>query len=201
MITVLLAEDMHMMRGAIVALLDLEPDIEVVAQVSSGDDILPAATEFRPDVAVLDIDLPGTDGLTAAVEVHRRLPEVRTLMLTGLTRPFTLQRALDAKVGGFVLKDAPSEELAHAIREVAAGRRHVDGKLVLSAYEAAQCPLTSRELEVLRLAATGRRPAEISAELFLSIGTVRNYLTSVVTKLNARSRLDAVRIASQSGWL
>lgn len=201
MITVILAEDMHMMRTAIVALLELEPDIEVVAQVASGDEILPTASKCRPDVAVLDIDLPGIDGLTAAVALHRELPEVRTLMLTGLTRPSTVQRALDARVGGFVLKDAPPEELAHAIREVAAGRRHVDSKLVLTAYEAAQCPLTARELEVLRLAATGRRPAEISNDLFLSVGTVRNYLTSVVTKLNARSRLDAVRIASQAGWL
>src|ERR1043165_3798807 len=135
MITVMIAEDMHMVRGALVALLNVEPDIEVVAEMASGDEILPAAHKHRPDVALLDIDLPGKDGLTAAAEIRAALPEVRTLILTGLGRPGTLRRALSAHVGGFMLKDAPASELADAIRSVAAGRRVVDSQLALAAWD------------------------------------------------------------------
>lgn len=200
MIKVMLAEDMHMVRGALVALLNLEPDIEVVVDVSTGTDILPTAMKHEPDVAVIDIDLPGKDGLTAAAELHERLPGIRTLILTGLGRPGTLRRALSARVGGFLLKDAPSRELADAIRSVAAGRRVIDSQLALAAWDSADCPLTAREIEVLRLASEGMEPVEIAAKLFLSAGTVRNYLTTIIGKLNARNRVDAIRIASTAGW-
>jgi two-component system response regulator DesR len=200
MIKVLLAEDMHMVRGALVALLTLEPDIEVVAEVASGDEILPTARRVRPDVAVIDIDLPGMDGLTAAGELHEKLPECRTLILTSLGRPGTLRRALSARVGGFMLKDAPAGELADAIRGVAVGRRVVDSQLALAAWDSADCPLTAREVEVLRLASEGEDAVEIAARLYLSAGTVRNYLTTIVSKLNARNRVDAIRLAKNAGW-
>ncbi|MGW5717664.1 response regulator transcription factor [Amycolatopsis sp. NPDC003865] len=201
MIKVLLAEDMHMVRGALVALLNLESDIEVVAEVSSGDQILPAAKAARPDVAVIDIDLPGKDGLSAAVEIHESLPDVHTLILTSLGRPGTVRRALDAKVNGFLLKDSPSDKLANAVRSVAIGRRVIDSELALAAWETDDCPLTPREIEILSLAARGRNVADIAAELFLSAGTVRNYLAAVVTKLNARNRVHAIRIATEAEWL
>jgi len=201
MIRVLLAEDMHMVRGALVALLNLEPDIEVIAEVASGDLIISTAREVKPDVAVIDIDLPGMDGLTAASELHEKLPECRTLILTSLGRPGTLRRALAARVGGFLLKDAPAAELADAIRGVAIGRRVVNGQLALAAWDSEDCPLTAREIEVLRQAANGADAVEIAASLYLSAGTVRNYLTTIVSKLNARNRVDAIRIASDAGWL
>ena len=201
MIKVLLAEDMHMVRGALVALLDLESDIEVVAEVSAGDQIVPTACRLQPDIAVIDIDLPGIDGLTAASELHDRLPACRTLILTSLGRPGTLRRALSAKVGGFLLKDAPPTELADAIRGIANGRRVVDSQLALAAWDSSDCPLTARELEVLKLAAGGADTTEIAARLYLSAGTVRNYLTTTVSKLNARNRVDAIRIARDSGWV
>jgi two-component system, NarL family, response regulator DesR len=201
MIKVLLAEDMHMVRGALVALLSLEPDIEVVAQVASGDAILLAAQRHQPTVAVIDIDLPGVDGLTAAVELREKLPDVRVLILTSLGRPGTLRRALSARVGGFLLKDAPAAELADAIRSVAMGRRVVDAQLAFAAWETEDCPLTSREIEVLRMAADGADAVEIGSRLFLSAGTVRNYLTTIVGKLNARNRIDAIRVARDAGWV
>ncbi|WP_020670839.1 response regulator transcription factor [Amycolatopsis nigrescens] len=201
MIRVLLAEDMHMVRGALVALLNLEPDIEVVAEVATGDQILPAARACEPDVAIIDIDLPGKDGITAATELYEQLPRCHTLILTSLGRPGTVRRALDAKVYGFLLKDAPADKLASAVRSVSLGRRVIDSDLALSAWETDKCPLTPREVEILRLAARGRDVADIAAELFLSPGTVRNYLTTVVTKLNARNRVDAIRIASSADWL
>jgi two-component system response regulator DesR len=200
-IKVLLAEDMHMVRGALVALLNLESDIEVVAEVASGDQILPAAKSTQPDVAVIDIDLPGKDGLSAAIEIHESLPDVHTLILTSLGRPGTVRRALDAKVNGFLLKDSPSDKLANAVRSVAIGRRVIDSELALAAWETDDCPLTPREVEILSLAARGRTVADIAAELFLSAGTVRNYLAAVVTKLNARNRVHAIRIATEAEWL
>ena len=201
MIKVLLAEDMHMVRGALVALLNLESDIEVVAEVSSGDQILPAAKAAQPDVAIIDIDLPGKDGLSAAIEIHECLPGIHTLILTSLGRPGTVRRALDAKVNGFLLKDAPSDKLANAVRSVAIGRRVIDSELALAAWETDDCPLTPREVEILGLAAKGRTVSDIASELFLSAGTVRNYLASVVTKLNARNRVHAIRIATEAEWL
>jgi two-component system response regulator DesR len=201
LIEVLLAEDMNMVRGALVALLNLEPDIRVVAEVASGDEIIPAALRCRPAVAVIDIDLPGMDGLTAASELHERLPDCRTLILTSLARPGTLRRALSARVRGFLLKDAPAAELADAIRSVALGRRVVDSQLALAAWDSADCPLTAREIEVLRLAGGGADAMEIATRLSLSPGTVRNYLTTSVSKLNARNRVDAIRLARESGWV
>jgi two-component system, NarL family, response regulator DesR len=200
-IRVLLAEDMHMLRGALVALLDLEPDIEVVAEVSSGDAVLAHARKHAPDVAVLDIDLPGKDGLSVAAELHEALPSCRTLILTNLGRPGMVRRALDVKVNGFMLKDSPAEKLANAVRDVAAGRRVIDSELALAAWESQDCPLGARELETLRLVAEGHGVEEIAAELFLSPGTVRNYLTTAVTKLDARNRVDAIRIAREADWL
>ncbi|HEV7979581.1 response regulator transcription factor [Amycolatopsis sp.] len=201
MIRILLAEDMHMVRGALAALLNLESDLEVVAEVASGDRILPIARECRPDVAVIDIDLPGKDGLTAASELFEQMPECRTLVLTSLGKPGTVRRALDAKVKGFLLKDAPANKLANAVRSVAMGQRVIDSELALAAWEADSCPLTPREIEILRLASLGRNVADVATELFLSPGTVRNYLATVVTKLNARNRVDAIRIATDAEWL
>jgi two-component system response regulator DesR len=201
MIKVMLAEDMHMVRGALVALLNLEPDIEVIAEVANGNDIVPTALKVRPDVAVLDIDLPGKDGLTAVVELQDAIPEIRTLILTGLSRPGNLRRALSAKVTGFMLKDAPAAQLADAIRSVAAGRRVVDSQLAMSAWDSAESPLTARETEVLRLTADGLQAVDIASKMFLSVGTVRNYLTTIIGKLAARNRVDAIRIARDAGWL
>ncbi|WP_116049819.1 response regulator transcription factor [Amycolatopsis palatopharyngis] len=201
MIRVLLAEDMHMVRGALVALLNLETDIKVVAEVDAGDKILSTARKIQPDVAIIDIDLPGKDGLSAAVELYQFMPQCHTLILTSLGRPGTVRRALDAKVNGFLLKDAPSNKLANAVRSVSMGHRVIDSELALSAWETDDCPLTPREIEILRLASRGRDVADIASELFLSPGTVRNYLATVVTKLNARNRVDAIRIATDSEWL
>ncbi|GAA0668404.1 response regulator transcription factor [Kitasatospora atroaurantiaca] len=201
MIRILLAEDMHMVRGALVVLLGLEPDIEVVAEAENGNQILPAAQLHKPDVAVVDIDLPGIDGLTATALLHEHVPTCRTLILTSLGRPGTLRRALAARAAGFILKDAPPDQLAEAIRKVAAGDRVIDPQLALAAWDSAENPLTRREVEVLRIAARGADAAEIAGVLFLSVGTVRNYLTNAVSKLNARNRVDAIRIAEEAGWL
>ncbi|MEU7894580.1 response regulator transcription factor [Nonomuraea sp. NPDC049152] len=202
MIRVLLAEDQHVIRGALVALLGLEEDIEIVAAVESGDAVLAAALAHRPDVAVLDIDMPGTlDGLEAAGELRAKLPACRTLMLTAYGKPGHLRRALGAQVDGFVLKTAPPEELTAAIRKVAAGERVLDPSLAVTAWDLADNPLTPREADVLRLAAGGAEAPEIAAQLYLSAGTVRNYLTTIVAKLNARNRTDAARIARESGWI
>jgi two-component system response regulator DesR len=200
-IRILLAEDMHMVRGALVALLTLEDDLTVVAEVERGDRILPTALECVPDVAVIDVDLPGLDGLSAAAQLAQQLPSCRTLILTSLGRPGTLRKALAAQVGGFLLKDAPPDRLADAVRDVAAGKRVIDPQLALAAFDNGENPLTPRETEVLRMAADGAEAADIASRLFLSVGTVRNYLTTVVTKLNARNRVDAIRVARESGWL
>ncbi len=190
-----------MIRGALVALLELEPDFVVDVTVARGDEIVPAALRCHPDVAIIDIDLPGLDGLTAAAELHEQLPGCPTIILTSLGQPGHVSRALDAHVSGFLLKDAPPGHLAEAVRSVAAGRRVIDPDLTLAAWRSRENPLTPREREVLRLAALGSDASEIAAQLYLSRGTVRNYLASAVTKLNARSRVDAIRIATEAGWL
>ncbi|TDB93526.1 response regulator transcription factor [Actinomadura sp. 7K534] len=200
-IRILLAEDVALLRGALTGLLDLEPDMEVVAEIETGDAIVREALRHRPDVAVLDVDLPGVDGVTAAAELHERLPECRVLILTGLGRPGDLRRALDAHAHGFVLKDVPPEELATAIRRVAAGEQVVDPQLALVALRQPESPLTPREAQVLRLAAEGADVDDIALALSLTAGTVRNYLASCITKLNARNRIDAVRIAGEFGWV
>ncbi len=200
-LNILLAEDVAMVRGALVALIELEPDLKVVAAVERGDDIVPSALAHQPDIAIIDIDLPGMDGITAAEQLHEQLPSCRTLILTNLGRAGTLRRALDAHVCGYMLKDAPPEQLATAIRSVAAGRRVIDPQLAMSTWEGGQNPLSPREHEVLRRAAEGAEPAEIAAAMHLSVGTVRNYLTTIVTKLNARNRVDAIKTAYDAGWL
>jgi two-component system, NarL family, response regulator DesR len=200
-IRVLIAEDMHLIRGALVALLSLEPDIEVVAELERGDRILAEALRTRPEVAVLDIDLPGLDGLSAADLLHEQLPECRTLVLTGLTQPGHLLRALKAHVRGFLLKDAPADRLADAVRKVSAGQRVLDPDLVAAAIEAGTSPLTERETEVLRAAEEGLSTEEIAGRLYLSPATVRNYLSNAIAKVGARNRLDAIRVARDAGWL
>lgn len=197
----LLADDHHVVRSALAALLSLEPDLTVVAEVERGDEVLAAARAARPDVAVLDVDMPGMDGLAAAAALREALPGVATLILTGHGKPGHLRRALAANVRGFLLKTAPPDELAAGIRKVAAGERVLDPKLALTAWDLADNPLTPRETDVLRLAAEGAEAPEIAERLHLSAGTVRNYLTAVVTKLNARNRTDAARIAREAGWL
>jgi two-component system response regulator DesR len=200
-IRILLAEDQHLIRGALLALIGLEPDMHVVADVDNGDDIVPTAIKLRPDVAVLDIELPGADGLTAAATLHDVLPETKVLILTGLGHPGHLSRALEAQVGGFMRKNAPSDELADALRRVAKGQRFLDPALVETALEAGANPLTEREVEVLRTAAEGGTTADIGRALYLAPATVRNYLSNAITKLDARNRIDAIRIARQSGWI
>jgi two-component system response regulator DesR len=201
MIRVMLAEDQHLIRGALLALIELEPDMQVIAGVDRGDLILPTARRTRPDVAVLDIDLPGVDGLSAAGELHEQLPDIKVLILTGLGQPGHLRRALDSGIGGFMRKSAPSEELADAIRRVAAGQRFLDTELVAEVLQSDGDPLTQRERDVLRVAADGVSTEDIAATLFLSPATVRNYLSNAMSKLGARNRIDAIRIAREAGWL
>lgn len=201
MLRILLAEDVAMVRGALVALIELEPDLKVVAAIENGSDIVSTALNLRPDVAVIDISLPGLDGLSAAAQLRAELPSCRTLILTNLGRPGTVSRALAARVSGFLLKDSPPENLSTAIRNVAMGLRVIDSQLALSAWDSGQNPLSTREQQVLRLTAGGASPVEVASTLHLSVGTVRNYLTTIVTKLHARNRVDAVKTACDSGWL
>lgn len=201
MIRVLLAEDQAMVRGALAALLALAGDIEVVAQVARGDEVLPAARQIRPDVALLDIEMPGGDGLTVAAELRRELPACRVLILTTFGRPGYLRRALESGAAGFLLKDAPAEELAVAVRRAAAGERVVDPALAVAALSEGPCPLSAREREVLAAAADGSTVAEIAAALHLSEGTVRNHLSAAIQQLGASNRFEAARLARDKGWL
>jgi two-component system response regulator DesR len=200
-IRVLIAEDMHMIRGALVALLSLEDDMEVVAELDRGDQIVDTALRTQPDVAVVDIDLPGLDGLTAAEQLYERLPACRTLVLTGLSQPGNLLRALKVHVRGFIVKDAPAETLADGIRRVARGERVIDPELVAAALETGASPLTPREADVLRAAESGIPTEQIAARLSLSPATVRNYLSYAISKVGGRNRIDAIRIARDAGWL
>ena len=199
MIRVLIAEDQAMVRGALASLLSLEDDIEVVAEVERGDRVLELARSRRPDVALLDIEMPGQDGIRAAADLARELPETRALMLTTFGRPGYLRRALESGAGGFLLKDAPAEQLADAIREVYAGRRVIDPGLAAAAIADGVSPLTERERDVLAAAAEHTTAAEIAAHLYLAEGTVRNYLSAAIRKLDARNRADALRIAEEKG--
>jgi len=200
-IRVLIAEDMHLIRGALVALLSLEADMEVVAELDRGDAVVETALSTRPDVAVLDIDMPGLDGLTAAEQLHARLPECRTLVLTGMSQPGHLLRALQNHVRGFVVKDAPVETLTDGIRRVARGERVIDPELVAAALETGNTPLTGRETDVLRAAESGLPTDQIATHLSLSPTTVRNYLFNAISKIGGRNRIDAIRIARDAGWL
>jgi two-component system response regulator DesR len=201
MIRVLLAEDQTMVRGALAALLALEGDIEVVAEVGRGDEVVPAALDAQPDVALLDIEMPGEDGLSAAAALRARLPSCRVLILTTFGRPGYLRRAMESGAVGFLLKDAPATQLAAAIRRAMAGERVVDPALATAALSEGNNPLTERERDVLAAATSGASIAEIAASLVLSEGTVRNYLSVAIQKLGARNRVEAARIAEQKGWL
>jgi len=200
-IRVLLAEDQGMMRGALALLLGLEDDIEVVAQVAAGDRIVAEALAVRPDIALLDIELPGRSGLDAAAELRERLPSCRVLILTTFGRPGYLRRAMEAGAAGFLVKDGPVEELAVAIRKVLRGERVIDPALAAAALSAGPSPLTAREQDVLNAAADGATVADIATRLFLSESTVRNYLSSAIGKTSTRNRMEAVRAARQNGWL
>jgi two-component system, NarL family, response regulator DesR len=201
MIRVLLAEDQAMVRGALAALLLLESDIEIVAEVGRGDEVATVARATRPDVALLDIEMPGCDGITAAAELHSQLPGCRVLILTTFGRPGYLRKAMESGVVGFLLKDAPSTQLATAIRRAVAGERIVDPTLAMAALSEGNNPLTERERGVLAAATQGASIAEIATSLFLSEGTVRNYLSVAIQKLGAHNRVEAAHIAEQKGWL
>jgi two-component system response regulator DesR len=201
MIRILLAEDQGMMRGALALLLDLEDDLEVVAQVSRGDEVLAAARETRPDIALLDIEMPGMNGIDAARELRRTIPACRVLILTTFGRPGYMRRAMEAGASGFLVKDGPVDELAAAIRRVLAGERILDPDLAAEALISGPNPLTSREQDVLRESGDGATVADIAQRLYLSENTVRNYLSSAITKTDARNRIEAARLARDNGWL
>ncbi|GAA4093597.1 response regulator transcription factor [Nonomuraea soli] len=201
MIRVLLAEDQGMMRGALALLLGLEPDIEIVAEVAAGDEVLDAALAERPDVALLDIEMPGRSGLDVAADLRDRLPSCRVLILTTFGRPGYLRRAMEAGAAGFLVKDGPVEELAQAVRKVLAGEKVIDPALAAAALSAGASPLTDREREVLAVAADGATVADIASRLHLSESTVRNYLSSAISKTGTRNRIEAARTARHHGWL
>jgi two-component system response regulator DesR len=201
MIRVLLADDQAMVRGALATVLGLEPDIEVVAQVGSGDEVLPAAKASAPDVALLDVQMPGKDGLTAAAELHTALPACRIIVCTTFGRPGYLARAMAAGAAGFVVKDSPPEQLVDAVRRVSGGLRVVDPALAAESLATGSSPLTVREHEVLRAASDGGTVADVARRLHLSEGTVRNHLSAAIGKTGARTRAEAVRLAEQNGWL
>jgi two-component system response regulator DesR len=200
-IRVLLAEDQGMVRGAIAALLRLEEDIEVVAEVSRGDEVLPAVQNCQPDVALLDIEMPGGDGLGAARTLHDKLPACRIVILTTFGRSGYLREAMASGAVGFLLKDAPAAQLAVAIRRVMAGERVVDPELALTALTEGNNPLTQREREVLVASLHGASVAVIAAQLVVSEGTVRNHLSEAIQKMGAHNRVEAARLAEERGWL
>lgn len=201
MIRVVIAEDQSMVRGALVALLSLEHDIEVVVDVASGDRAVEAALRERPDVVLMDIEMPGMDGITAARQIGEQVPGCKVLILTTFGRPGYLRGAMDAGAVGFLVKDAPASELADAIRRAMRGERVIDPDLAMAALSGGPNPLTDRQREVLRLSLGGASIAEMAQALFLSEGTIRNYLSEAISKLAARNRVDAARIAEERGWL
>ena len=200
-IRLLLADDQALVRGALSALLGLEPDLEVVAEVGAGDEVVAAALEHHPDVALLDVEMPGLDGIEAAAALRREAPGVRVLIVTTFGRPGYLRRAMQAGASGFVVKDTPAPQLADAVRRVHAGLRVVDPALATDSLVAGESPLTARETEVLRAARGGASVAAIAATLFLSEGTVRNHLSSAIGKTGATNRTEAVVTAEGNGWL
>ncbi|KUP96384.1 response regulator transcription factor [Thermobifida cellulosilytica] len=201
MIRIVLADDERLVRGAIAALLNLEEDLEVVAEVGRGDEVVDAVAGHRADIAVLDVEMPGLTGLEAAAALHEAVPSCGILILTSFGRPGYLRRALAAGARGFLAKDAPVDQLAGAIRTVHRGGRFIDSELAADAMTAGENPLTARETEVLRAAATGDSAAAIARALHLSEGTVRNYLSSAITKTGAPNRIAAIRKADEMGWL
>ena len=201
MIRVLVAEDQAMVRGALVSLLSLEDDITVVAEVERGDQAVAAARTHRPDVALLDVEMPGLDGIAAAAEIAREAPETRSLILTTFGRPGYLRRAMQAGADGFVVKDTPAAQLADAVRRVHQGLRVVDPALAMDSLTVGDSPLTERETDVLRAASDGAAVAVIAGRVHLSPGTVRNHLSSAIGKTGAANRSEAVQIATSHGWL
>ena len=201
MIRVLIAEDQAMVRGALKALLAMEGDIEIVAETDRADQVLPLASQTKPDVALLDIEMPGGDGIIAAGQLQKDLPSCKTLILTTFGRSGFLRRAMESGASGFMLKDAPAHELAVAIRRTMAGERVIDPGLAAAALSDGVSPLSEREREVLVAGQGGASIAEIAQSLFLSEGTVRNYLSSAIQKLEVSNRTEAARVAEEKGWL
>ncbi|CAG7593261.1 response regulator [Rhodococcus opacus] len=200
-IRLLLADDQALVRGALAALLDLEADLTVVAEVGRGDEVVAAAREHSPDVALLDVEMPGLDGIAAATALRTEMPQTRVLIVTTFGRPGYLRKALQAGASGFVVKDTPARQLADAVRRVHAGLRVVDPALAADSLVSGESPLTDRETDVLRAARDGAPVASIAAALFLSAGTVRNHLSSAIGKTGASTRAEAVRAAESNGWL
>lgn len=202
MIKVLIADDMELLRTALVSLLRFEEDIEVVAEAGAGSEVVPAARRTRPDVAVIDVLMPGLDGIAAAGQLRSAVPDCRTIIMTGVSAPGYLERALAVDAHGFLWKNGDPDRFSTAIRDVAAGRRVIDSEAAAMALKPlGTSPVSARELEALRLAAEGYRTGEIAAALHIGSGTARNHLSSAVTKLGGRNRLDAVRLARQAGLL
>ncbi|MDX6264952.1 MAG: two-component system, NarL family, response regulator DesR [Kribbellaceae bacterium] len=200
-IRLLIADDQALVRGALAALLDLEPDLEVVSEVGRGDEVVEAVRATKPDVALLDVEMPGLDGIEAAAALRRAVPGVRVLMVTTFGRPGYLRRAMEAGAAGFVVKDTPAAQLADAVRRVHQGLRVVDPSLAAETLVAGTSPLTARESDVLRAAREGGTVADIARGLHLSEGTVRNHLSAAIGKTGARTRAEAARIAIDNGWL
>jgi two-component system response regulator DesR len=201
MIKVLLADDQALVRGAMAALLDMEPDLKVVAEVGRGDEVVDAVRDHEVDVALLDVEMPGMDGVAAARELHRVVPACRVLMVTTFGRAGYLRQAMAAGASGFIVKDTPARQLADAVRRVHEGLRVVDPALAAQSLAQGDSPLTEREADVLRSARDGGTVADIARDLHLSEGTVRNHLSSVIGKTGARTRAEAVRLAVDNGWL
>ena len=200
-IRILLADDQTLVRSALAALLELEDDFEVVAQVGRGDEVVAAARDLHPEVALLDIEMPGLDGLAAAAALTQEVPTCRVIIVTTFGRPGYLRRAMESGALGFVVKDAPAEQLADAIRRVSRGLRVVDPALAAATLAGGVSPLTGRERDVLVAARDGATVADIAGRLFLSEGTVRNYLSAAIAKTGVRNRVEAVRVADERGWL
>lgn len=201
MIKLLLADDQALVRGALAALLSLEADLEVVAEVGRGDEVVDAARRTRPDVALVDVEMPGLDGISATAALRAALPACRVLVVTTFGRPGYLRRAMAAGASGFVVKDTPARQLADAVRRVASGLRVVDPGLAAETLASGDSPLTHREADVLRAARDGGTVADVAAALSLSEGTVRNHLSAAIGKTGARTRAEAVRLADERGWL
>jgi two-component system, NarL family, response regulator DesR len=200
-IRLLLADDQALVRGALTALLNLEPDLTVVSEVGTGDAVVAAVLEHRPDVALLDVEMPGLDGISATAAVRAAAPETKVLIVTTFGRPGYLRRALQAGASGFVVKDTPASQLADAVRRIHQGLRVVDPALATDSLLAGESPLTARESDVLRAARDGSSVAAIAKKLFLSEGTVRNHLSAAIGKTNAGNRAEAVLVADGNGWL